>query len=312
MGGEHRRHLISLRQLSHEDLDYMVGRATAYADRTVACQPLRDRIVGIYFGLTSTRTRTAFTTAAIRLGGHAITYGPNDLQLNTGESMSDTGHVLARMLDALVVRIPGGPDDLLALAAQDRMSVVNAMSLDEHPTQALADLTTMHRVFGRIDGLRVLYVGEGNSTAAALCLALAKYRDVELCVRTPAGYGLSDEARSAAGGTAAGTHIEERHDMLELPEQVDIIYTTRWQTTGTAKPDANWRDLFGPFRVDTSIRDRFPSAVFMHDLPAHRGEEVESAVIDGPGSIVFDQAANKLYSAMAALEWCVAGYEGQE
>jgi ornithine carbamoyltransferase len=306
-----RRHLISLRDVSHEHLDYMVNRATGYAEGMLVDQPLRDRIIGIYFGLTSTRTRTAFTTAAIRLGGHAITYGPNDLQVNTGESMSDTGKVLARMLDALVVRIPGGPDNLLALAAQDRMSVVNAMSLDEHPTQALADVTTMRRTFGRIDGLRVLYMGEGNSTAAALCFALAKYSDVEFYVRTPAGYGLSDQARSAAEGTATGARIEERHDMLHLPEHVDVIYTTRWQTTGTTKRDANWRDIFGPFRVDRSILDRFPSAVFMHDLPAHRGEEVESAVIDGPSSIVFDQAANKLYSAMAALEWCVAAYEGQ-
>lgn len=306
-----RRHLISLRDVGHDDLDYMIDRATEYAGGTLVDQPLHYQIIGIYFGLTSTRTRTAFTTAAFRLGGYTITYGPNDLQVNTGESMSDTGKVLARMLDALVVRIPGGPDDLLALAAQDRMSVINAMSLDEHPTQALADLTTMRRAFGRIDGLRVLYVGEGNSTAAALCFALAKYRDVELHVRSPAGYGLSDEARSAARGTATGTRIEERHDMLELPESVDVIYTTRWQTTGTAKRDANWRDIFEPFRVDKSILDRFPSAVFMHDLPAHRGEEVESAVIDGPRSIVFDQAANKLYSAMAALEWCVARPRGQ-
>jgi ornithine carbamoyltransferase len=305
-----RRHLISLRDVRRDYLDYLVDRGVVYALVIPAGQSLRDRVVGMYFGLTSTRTRTAFTTAAIKLGGHAISYGPHDLQVSTGECMSDTGKVLACMLDALVVRIPGGEDDLMVLAEQDSMSVINAMSHAEHPTQALADLTTMRRRFGRIDGLRVLYLGEGNSTAVALCLALARYHDVELHVRSPAGYGLPDEALRAAEGTATGTRIEERHDMLKLPECVDVVYTTRWETTGTSKRDTNWRDIFQPFRVEKSILDRNPSAVFMHDLPAHRGEEVESAVIDGPASVVFDQAANKLYSAMAALEWCVVGSTG--
>ncbi|GAA2835293.1 ornithine carbamoyltransferase [Kitasatospora paracochleata] len=307
------RHLISLDDLSDAELRDIVERGAALARRAAAGEavdgaPLAGDVVGVYFRKTSTRTRTAFSSGALRLGAGLIAYGPDDLQLNTGESTEDTGRVMARMLDVLVARTAGDPQEMRAWAAQHRMAVVNAMSAEEHPTQALADLTTLTERFGAVDGLAVLYVGEGNNSAVALALGLARYRGVRLELRTPPGYGLPagvlERARHLAG--AHGSTVVERHDLAQLPADLDAVYTTRWQTTGTSKPDPDWRRVFAPFQVDERLMEHAPKAVFLHDLPAHRGEEVTAGVLDGPASIAFQQAENKLHSAMAVLEWCRA------
>ncbi|MEU4574804.1 ornithine carbamoyltransferase [Nonomuraea sp. ATR24] len=294
------QHLISIDDLSDEALRHLARRGLDFRNGGVTTHPLADQIVGIYFSKTSTRTRTAFTSGALRLGARTIAFGPNDLQTNTGESVEDTAKVLNRMLDVFVMRTAGDPAEMRMYAADNRMSVINAMSATEHPTQALTDLTTLLWRFGAIEGLRILYVGEGNNTAAALALALSRYDAVELELRTPPGYGLADDVLARVNPKV----VTERHDMRDLPEAVDVVYTTRWQTTGTAKPDPGWRDTFAPFQVTGELWRASPGAAFMHDLPAHRGEEVTAEVIDGPHSIVFDQAENKLHSAMAVLEWC--------
>ncbi|MBB6421375.1 ornithine carbamoyltransferase [Streptomyces sp. AK010] len=302
------RRVISLRDLTDDDLARLVRRGTEFAaDPTAHSRPLSGRVVGVYFSKTSTRTRTAFTTGALRLGAQVIAYGPGDLQLNTGETPGDTARVLGGMLDGLVVRTAGDPEEL-RLFADTGLAVVNAMSSDEHPTQALADLSTLTARFGAVDNLRVLYVGEGNNTATALALGLSRFPGTRVEFRTPEGYGLPAgllaEARALARDR--GGRIAERHDMDDLPERVDVVYTTRWQTTGTTKPDPDWRRGFEPFRVDGDLMGRWPGALFLHDLPAHRGEEVTAEVLDGPSSIAFEQARFKLYSAMAVLEWVMA------
>jgi len=242
----------------------------------------------------------------MKLGANAIIYGPHDLQINTGETLQDTARVLATMLDALVMRTDDHSSILQELANdQTDMAIINAMTLDEHPTQALADLATMYRIYGDVNGLSVLYIGEGNSTATALALALAKYAGVKLYLRTPAGYGLPPAVTAALDGNAAPDYLDERHDLEDLPPHVDVIYTTRWRTTGTKKPDADWHASFAPFRVTKSLLQSYPSSIFMHDLPAHRGEDVEDGVIDSPQSVVFRQASYKLFAAMGVLEWCV-------
>jgi ornithine carbamoyltransferase len=305
------RHLLSIGDLADDDLHHLVLRGVEFAAcrGRPAVRPLGDRVIGIYFRKTSTRTRTGFSSGALRLGASIVSFGPDDLQENTGETVEDTARVLSGMLDGLVARTTGTTAELRVLANQDQMAVINAMSAAEHPTQALADLTTLQRRFQRLSGLRVLYVGEGNNTAAALALALARYPGTSLELRTPPGYGLAAEVLAAASADAnrCGAELVERHDMAALPTAVEVVYTTRWQTTGTAKSDPNWRAVFAAFRVSTEVMARFPTAVFMHDLPAQRGEEVDAEVLDGAASIAFQQAENKLYSAMAALEWCVAG-----
>ncbi|GAA4958415.1 ornithine carbamoyltransferase [Actinoplanes utahensis] len=301
------KNLLSVSDLPDSDLPGVVARALEFA--TGKREPSLDgRIVGTYFRKTSTRTRTAFTAGALRLSAQVIAYGPEDLQLATGETAEDTALVLSGMVDVLVARTAGSTEELHAFAAQGRMPVINAMSAAEHPTQALTDLSTMHEHFGRIEDLRVLYVGEGNNTATALALALSRYPGVRLELRTPPGYGLPADylARASANARRSGAEVSERHDMDDLPPGFDVVYTTRWQTTGTSKPDPDWRTVFAPFQVSAKLWETSPAATFMHDLPAHRGEEVTADVLDGPVSIAFRQAEHKMFSAMAALEWCLA------
>ncbi|WP_372455049.1 ornithine carbamoyltransferase [Streptomyces buecherae] len=303
------RHLISTRDLTDADLRALVGRGAEFSRGSVrSVDQLAGLVAGIHFLKTSTRTRTSFSSAALRLGAQLVSFGPGDLQTNTGETLEDTAEVLSRMLDLLVVRTAGDPGELRAFARQDRMAVINAMTADEHPTQAIADLTTMLTHFGRVEGLRVCYVGEGNNSAAALALTLSRYPDVQLELRTPPGYGLDPGTLRQAqhNARASGARVSETHSMASPPQGVDVIYTTRWQTTGTSKPDPGWRDVFAPFQVTTALWDRSPDAVFLHDLPAHRGEDVTAEVLDGPHSLAFDQSENKMYAAMAVLEWCAA------
>lgn len=301
------RHLISTNDLTDADLRALVERGAEFSNGSVRSgEQLTDLVVGILFLKTSTRTRTSFSAAALRLGAKIISFGPDDLQTNTGETLEDTAEVLSRMLDILVVRSAGDPADLRTFAAQPRMAVVNAMTADEHPTQAIADLTTILCRFGRIEDLRICYIGEGNNTAAALALTLSRFKGVHLELRTPPGYGLDPTTlkRAAANAAACGASVVELHSMDSRPQGFDVIYTTRWQTTGTSKPDPDWRRIFAPFQVTTALWDSSPDAVFLHDLPAHRGEDVTAEVLDGPHSLAFDQAENKMYAAMAVLEWC--------
>lgn len=304
------RHLISLEDLTDQDIRAIVARGARFGESSRRHLPtLTGDVVGIHFRKTSTRTRTAFSSGALRLGAQIVTLGPGDLQTNTGETVADTGRVLSGMLDVLVARTAESPEELRTLADQDRMSVVNAMTADEHPTQALTDLTTLLRHFGRIEGLRVLYIGEGNNSAAALALALSRFPGTHLELRTPKGYGVDPDilARAQARAAGSGATIHEQSDLDDPPADMDAVYTTRWQTTGTSKADPDWRTVFAPFQVTAELWRSSPKAVFMHDLPAHRSEEVAAEVLDGPASIAFAQAENKLYSAMAVLEWCRFG-----
>lgn len=300
------RHLISISDLTDDDLVAIATQGAKFAGGSDAGPTLHGLVAGAYFRKTSTRTRCAFSVGALRLGAQVVALGPDDLQMCTGETSEDTGRVLAGMFDLLVARTTGATDELRTWSAQERMAVINAMSAEEHPTQALADLTTLQRHFGQIENLRVVYAGEGNNTAVALVLALTRFSGVELHVRTPPGYGLDPvvRARGVTQAEQAKGVFTERHDMAALPPDLDVIYTTRWQTTGTAKPDPDWRDIFAPFQVRAELWRHSPAAVFMHDLPAHRGEEVTAEVLDGEASIAFTQAENKLYSAMSVLAWC--------
>lgn len=307
------RHVLSLADVGPDGLAEMIDDALAIAaGRTAADLPLAGKIAGIYFRGTSTRTRTAFTVGAMKLGAHVVTYGPNDLQLVTGESIQDTARVLANYLDFLVIRTNESVEEMRTLAAQSEMSVINAMSEYEHPTQAVADLVTIREALGRLHDTHVLYIGEGNNSAAALALAVAMTEGMRLTLVTPEGYGLPRETHEAAGAFArrSGATVEEHHDVETLPRGVDVVYTTRWQTMGAPKADPDWQMKFEPFRVTRELMSRVskPSGtIFLHDLPAIRGSEVVDEVLDGPQSLAFRQALHKLTGAMAVLKWCAAG-----
>jgi ornithine carbamoyltransferase len=300
------RGLFTLSELKMTELECLVARSCElFRDRRAHTLPLSGKILGILFTKTSTRTRTAFTVGAIRLGGFPIAYGPGDLQTNTGESIQDTGRILGRMLDAVVVRTAGPIDEMRELSRQEGLPVINAMAAEEHPTQGVCDLAAMVLEFGSLRGLSVLYVGEGNNTAAALAYGLSRMPLCDITFATPRGYGISPAILGNAKKWAeeGGGSVTEVHNMHDLPGSVDVVYTTRWQTTGTVKDDPDWREKFRDFYVDERLLRRWPTAKLMHDLPAHRGEEVSGALLEGSRSIAWTQAEMKLTSAMAILEW---------
>lgn len=303
------RGLYSLTDLSDTEVRHLVRRTVElHADRDAHDRPLTGLLTGLLFTRTSTRTRTAFTTGAIRLGGSPVPFGPGDLQTNTGETAADTGRMLAGMLDLLVVRTAGPMAELRDLSGGGELPVVNAMSAEEHPTQGLADLATLVHHFGALDGVHVLYVGEGNNTAVALARALSRQPGCHTVLACPPGYGLPAPVLTATAAAAArgGGSLRQTHELADLPDEAHAVYTSRWQTTGTSKPGPGWREAFRPFHVDAALMDRWPGAVFLHDLPAHRGEEVSGEVLDGKSSLAWTQARMKAAGAMAVLEW-VAG-----
>lgn len=303
------RHVLSVTDLSQDELARLVGDAVdVAAGKWDGRQPLGGKVVGIYFKKTSTRTRTSFSVGAMKLGASIISYGPNDLQVATGETLPDTARVLANYLDALVVRTNGSLDEMRAMTAQDRMAVVNAMSENEHPTQAVADLATLKEHFGRLEDIHVLYLGEGNNTTTALALALARFPGMRLTIVTPPGYGISEEVLAEARALAgkSGAQIVQHDRLDDLPRGVDAVYSTRWLTMGVPKADENWLDSFRPYSVTPELMARVskPGTIFLHDLPAMRGYEVVDEVLDGPQSIAFRQAYHKMTSAMAILAFC--------
>lgn len=308
-----KRHILSLADLESSEIAHIVDRTVQIASQQAKEKDvLRDKAVGIYFRKTSTRTRTSFSIGAAKLGASVITYGPNDLQTNTGETIQDTARVLSGYLDALVLRTAESLEEMKDFANQSEMSIINAMSDKEHPTQALADLATLKEHFGSLNGLHILYIGEGNSTAAALALGISKLQTMHLTMLTPESYGLPKEIleKCTAFASSYNAQIEQYDNLDYLPRNVDVVYATRWRTTGSSKDNPAWKESFRPFSVTQDIMERVSKTsgtIFMHDLPAVRGEDVTSEVLDGPQSIALHQAHNKLFGAMAVLEWCILG-----
>ena len=305
------KHLLSLADLGATDLGRLVDRSVRFAcSRGIGRTPVFGKIVGIYFRAPSTRTRSSFTVGALRLGAQTVTYGPNDLQIVTGETLEDTGRVLSGYLDALVIRTNNSIAEMKEIARQHEMAVINAMSENEHPTQAIADLSTLKERFGRLTGVHLLYLGEGNNTSAALALAISQTPGMKATFVTPEGFGLSDRVIEQAQQLArrCGGEIECRHNIEELPRNVDAVYATRWQTMGVPHSDPHWIDKFRPFCVTPEIMAKVSKAdgtVFLHDLPAVRGDDVHADVLNGPQSLAWRQSRHKMFSAMAVLEWCL-------
>ena len=303
------KHVLSIAELGSRNLSDLVNQGVAMANANGRLRHvLEGKVVGIFFRGTSTRTRTSFTVAALRLGAQTIHYGPHDLQLVTGESIEDTASVLSGFIDILVVRTNGDFAEMKALASQNEMAVVNAMSENEHPTQAITDLITLKEAFGHLDGLHVLYIGEGNNTAASLALAVSLTPGMRLTLITPEGYGLRQDILNASQRLAAQHEsvVCQHHRIDLLPSDVDAVYTTRWQTMGVPKPAPDWLTTFAPYQITPEIMARASKSertIFLHDLPAIRGQEVVNEVLDGPQSVAFRQSRHKLTGALAVLAW---------
>ncbi|MGW1117369.1 ornithine carbamoyltransferase [Streptomyces tanashiensis] len=307
-GLPNRRPLLSLADLSPEEITDVGEIAFRYgqAPESFAGRMAGTR-VGLVFTAPSTRTRTSFWSAALTLGCDVLHLGQADLQVSTGETWSDTGAMLANHLDVVVARTNGPQRDLAELAVHVP-ATIDALTYEEHPTQAIADLCAMREHFGDVEGLRLAYLGEVNNTARALALLVCKLPFRSLDVYSPDGSGFSAKEIESLNAIRGEEIVRQHLEVTAAPDPVDAVYTTRWQSMSAARHDQDWLSRFAGFKVTKELMHRFSGsaeAVFMHDLPAVRDQEVTSDVLDGNSvtSLVQRQAYHKASAAAAALLW---------
>ncbi|MCA9572473.1 MAG: ornithine carbamoyltransferase [Myxococcales bacterium] len=298
------RHLLRTADLDPTELRELLDLSAAFrANPDLRPRALAGRTVVLYFTKPSTRTRLSTCAAVARLGGQAVIVGPAELQLGRGETIADTARVISRFASALVVRTFADAD-VQELAAHASIPIVNALTDGHHPLQSLADLMTLEQHCGPVDTLRVAWIGDGNNVAHSLMEAVALAGGT-LMVGVPEGYGPDPAVLADARAIAArtGATIEVVHDPVEAVEGAHAVVTDVWLSMGD--PDdqkaRRLRDL-APFQVNADLLAHAREDVrFLHCLPAHRGEEVTAEVIDGPRSVVFDQAENRLHTVAAVL-----------
>jgi ornithine carbamoyltransferase len=267
-------------------------------------QRLAGLSVAMIFEKPSTRTRVSFEVAIAEVGAHPLALSSSDLQLGRGETIEDTGRVLSRYVDAIVLRT-FGQERLEGLARTATVPVVNALSDFEHPCQCLADLLTINDKKGRLAGLTLAYVGDGNNVAHSLLLGGAK-AGMHVRVATPFGYEpipqvirRAEEIGKETGGSAMITHDPE-----QAVTRADVLYTDVWASMGQEEEATERTLVFQSYRLDEFAVERAAKdAIVMHCLPAHRGQEITDEVIDGPQSVVWDQAENRLHTQKALLLW---------
>lgn len=268
---------------------------------------LRGKNLGLIFEKPSTRTRTSFEVAIHDLGGHAIYLSSKDLQLGRGETIADTARVLSRYCDALAYRAFHHAD-VVELARWATIPVINALDDAEHPCQVVADLLTMReRWKSRFAGHRLAWVGDGNNVLHSLLLGSATV-GLDLTVATPAGYRPQPEVVRAAQTLArrSGAKIEFTTDPGTAAQGADALYTDVWVSMGDESEQAAREAAFQGFQVNSELLARaLPTAFVLHDLPAHRGQEITDEVLDGPRSAAWDQAENRLHAQKAILEYLV-------
>ncbi|HVT22838.1 MAG TPA: ornithine carbamoyltransferase [Mycobacteriales bacterium] len=277
------------------------------ADR-LAQRPLAGpRAVAVVFEKPSTRTRFSFEVGIAELGGHPVIIDARSTQLGRGETIEDTARVLSRYVDAIVIRT-FGQDRIQALAAAATVPVVNALTDFAHPCQALADLQTIRehcgpRNGGTLAGLTLTYLGDGNNMAHSLLVAGAM-AGMHVRVGSPAAYEPLPEVVATAErhAKASGGSVTVTNDALDAASGADVLYTDVWASMGQEDEAASRIEVFRPYALnEQALAAAAPDAVVMHCLPAHRGEEIAASVIDGPASIVFDQAENRLHAQKSLL-----------
>ena len=268
---------------------------------------LEGLTLGLILEKPSTRTRVAFEVAMRRLGGDVVVLSPRDMQLGRGESLADTARVLGRFLDAIVLRTDASTK-LAELARFAGVPVINGLTPSSHPCQILADLLTFEERRGAVTGQPIAWCGDGNNVCASWIEAAALFR-FPLRVATPAA--LRPPMDRVEWARAAGGQVLLTVDPAEAVAGARCVVTDTWCSMSDDPNDDRRRQALEPFRVDEALMARAaPDALMMHCLPAHRGEEVTDAVIDGPRSVVFDEAENRLYAHQAILAWLLGGRTG--
>ncbi len=295
------RDLLSIADLDREEISAILDVAAAAKAGAQLGRPLDGRSLALIFQRPSNRTRVSFEVAVHRLGGHPIALFNPEVQLGERESASDISRILDRYADGIIARLVSHRD-LVAIAAAAGAPVINALTDYEHPCQVLADLLTVREVLGHLAGARVTYIGDGNNVCTSWLYAAA-LTDIDFRMVCPLGYEPSmatlsraAELRQPYGGFSIG------HRAAPALEDTDIIYTDVWTSMGQEHEQQRRREDFASLQVNDTLLGLAPKAVrVMHCLPAHRGEEITNSVIDGPQSIVFDQAENRLWVQLALL-----------
>ncbi|KOR32776.1 ornithine carbamoyltransferase [Achromatium sp. WMS3] len=294
------RHFLTLQDLTVSELKYILVRAKelkALRNTGKPYESLRNRTLAMLFEKSSTRTRVSFEAGMTQLGGHALFLSSKDTQLGRGEPIEDSARVLSRMVDCIMIRT-FEHQVLERFAAHSQVPVINGLTDWAHPCQLLADLQTWQEHQGNIQGRTALWVGDGNNVCNSYIYA-ACMLDFQLRVSCPKGYEPDANLLELASERCVIIR-----DPLEAASNVDLVVTDVWASMGQEAEQVARRKVFAEYQVNESVMAQAnPNALFMHCLPAHRGEEVTAAVLDGPNSVVWDEAENRLHSQKALLEF---------
>lgn len=292
------KHLLRIGDLKPDELNELVDLASLVrSDPGSYAGQLSGRSIGLFFMKQSVRTWVSTDVAAIQLGIHPVVIRNDQAGMGSRESPEDVGRVLERYLDLLGIRV-FAHSDLERVAGAVDVPVINLLSDEEHPCQAIADLQTIADHFGRLEGIEVAYIGDGNNTAASLLGAIARTGG-RARIASPLGYELSDETLKSAREFG---DVLVTSDPREAVAHADVVYTDVWTSMGQEAEAAERRRAFAPYQVNLDLFERAsPEGIFLHCLPAHRGEEVTDEVMEHPRSLIFEQAENRLHSFKAIL-----------
>ncbi len=300
---ERPKHLVTIRDLSQAEILSLFRSAEALKKKRIpANRPLAGKTLGLLFYKPSVRTRVSFEVGMTQLGGQSLYIGPVELGQGKRESAKDVAKVLSRYLDGIVARTFAHAD-VEEMAQQASIPVINGLSDDSHPCQALADLFTVREKLGRLQKVTLAYVGDGNNVCHSLLESCARL-GVHLTISTPADYRPDSEVfeRAVREGQRSGSRIQWSADPREAARGAEVVYTDVWASMGQESEKESRAKIFQPFQVNTALmKQAGPKALFMHCLPAHRGDEVTDEVMDSRASVVYDQAENRLHIQKAIL-----------
>ncbi|NPA15578.1 MAG: ornithine carbamoyltransferase [Deferribacteres bacterium] len=295
-----KRDLLSIKELSKEEIEKLIHDTRILKRRRkegLKYTPLEGRVLGLLFEKPSTRTRVSFETGMYQMGGDAIFMSPRELQLGRGETIEDTAKVLSRYIDVAVLRVYSH-ETLERFAQSAEIPVINGLSDLLHPCQILADIYTIYEKLGRYENFKLVFVGDGNNIANSW-INLAAKLDFELIISCPKGY--EPDAEILEDALKAGAKVKVSHNPGEDVKDAHVIYTDVWCSMGQEDEKKERLKAFRDFQVNDELMNISSAAYFMHCLPAHRGEEVTDSVIDGPRSIVWDEAENRLHMQKAII-----------
>ncbi|MEC8916735.1 MAG: ornithine carbamoyltransferase [Pseudomonadota bacterium] len=299
------RHFLTLLDLSAEELDYLIQRGITIKNRLKTngptYTPFSNRTLAMIFEKSSTRTRVSFETAMAQFGGHALFLSSRDTQLGRGEPIGDTARVLSEMVDAVMIRTFSHAG-LEAFAAASSVPVINALTDDYHPCQLLADVMTWTECRGPVKGKTAVWVGDGNNMCHSWINAARQF-DFQLRICCPEGYEPRQDILDAAG-----EHAVIVRDPAEAVRGADLVTTDVWASMGQEEEQAKRERDFAGFQVTEALLDQASDdTIFLHCLPAHRGEEISTTLLDDPRAVVWQEAGNRLHAQKALIEFLLLG-----